>query len=386
MKQYLADLFQHMEANALEQAGNYAAARQDLINLSIGDHDVMTHHEVIEEAFKDVKDGYTKYTHPLGLKDVREEVVELSFRTTGILLNLDQVMMTVGACHGMTLALKALVNPKDEVMVIAPYFTNYEQQIEEVGGVMKVVLTKEEEDFLPDIERVKEAVTDKTKAIIINSPCNPTGAILSRAFLNQLYQLSKEKDFVILSDEVYTAFVFNRHRYTSMMDIDRDLDHTVVLKSLSKDYAMTGWRIGYLIADASFVSVVRHINEAITYSAPAVSQRAALAAMKRHDTITEGLKKLYEARINVCYKKIQQIPQLSVLPPSGSIYLFVNIKGTGMKAAVFADKLLKEQGVLVVPGEVFGKAYEDYIRIACNKDEVVLRKAFKRIQAFVEGV
>lgn len=383
MQQFLAKKYKQIKMNAMLMAGDYSKHQKELINLSIGDHDVITDREVIEKALEDTLKGYTKYTHPLGLEEVRMAIAELNAKQYGKRVELEQIMVTVGACHAMTLALKALINPGDEVVVIAPYFTEYKEQIEAVDGSMQVVYTKEEDAFLPSIQDIRGAVTDQTKAIIINSPCNPSGAILGGEFLRELHKLSQEKGFVILSDEVYTAFTYNDHEFVSMLEIDPNLTHTVILKSLSKDYAMTGWRIGYLLAHATFTPVVRYINEGITYSAPAVSQRAALAAIQDHDRITSKMRTLYEERLNTCYKAIAHIPQLSVLQPRGAIYLFINVKGTGMSGKCFADKLLKEQGVLVLPGNVFGEQYKDYIRIACNKDKSILEEAFGRISKMI---
>lgn len=383
MKTFFADKYSSIQMNAINAAADQASHTHKLINLSIGDHDVQTDSEVIEKALEDTKNGYTKYTHPLGLEELREAITELNHRKYGKALKSDEIMATVGACHGMVLALKAIINPEDEVIVIAPYFPIYEQQITDVEGVPVFVYTKEEDGFVPSIEAIKAKVTKQTKAIMINSPCNPTGVVLSREFLTELYALSKEKNFVILSDEVYTAFTFNEHTFVSMLEVDEDLTHTIILRSLSKDYAMTGWRLGYILAQAPLVAITRYINESITYSAPTVSQRAALAAIGKHDTITSHLQEIYEERLNTCYEHIQAIPELSVSKPQGSIYLFINVKGTGMTGSAFADNLLKEQGVLVLPGDIFGAEYVYCVRMACNQEIDVLEEAFERIKNYL---
>lgn len=380
-KTFLSKKYRNAAATPMGEAAAFAN-RKDLINLSIGDPDLNTDLRIIEEALKDAKNGYTHYTESTGYIELRQEVSKLYKKKYDLNIDTSEIMITVGACHGMYLALQAVLDPGDEVIIHEPYFTPYYEQVILAGGIPVILPTYEEDDFEINWEKLEASISDRTKAIIINSPNNPTGACFGINTLKAVADIAVKNNLLVLSDEVYDAFCFDE-TFTSFIALESMKQRTIVLQSFSKDYAMTGWRIGYTIAPDYIISCMKDINEGICFSAPSVSQRAALHALKLGEAISQPIAEEYKKRVMYAAERINETELLSVLPPKGSIYLFVNIKKCDMSSQEFADKLLKKAGVLVLPGSAFGKSGEGFIRIACTVSIDVLDEAFKRIDKFI---
>ena len=351
----------------------------DIINLSLGDPDLITDSEVIAEAFRDARNGHTRYTDSLGDPELREEIIKYYKKTYEYQVGMNEVMAVVGACHGMFLVLEAILDEGDEVIVPEPYFTPYALQIQLAGGKLIPLETREEDGYQIDIESLKALITNRTKAIIINSPNNPTGSCIGRKTAEALAETAIANDLIVISDDVYGSFSFVEP-FFPIASIDGMKERTVIIGSFSKDYTMTGWRIGYVIAPDYLTSCIRDINEGVCFSAPSVSQRAAIHALRLRDKIQPGIVEEYKKRIFYAYNRIKQIPWMSVAPPQGSFYLFPGIKKTGLTSAEISKKILEEAHVLVVPGNAFGKSGEGYIRIACTVETERLREAFDRIE------
>ncbi|OGO78025.1 MAG: aspartate aminotransferase [Clostridiales bacterium GWB2_37_7] len=351
----------------------------DLINLSLGDPDLITSSKIIDEAFKDAHNGHTKYTDSVGDPELREEISLFYNKEFGYRVQGSEIMIVVGACHGMHLVLEAILDDGDEVIVPEPYFTPYDNQIKLAGGKLVPLETYEEEAFQINIERLKTLINHRTKAIIINTPNNPTGTCLSKASLEALAAVAIENDLIMIADDIYGAFSF-AESFIPITTIAGMQPRTITIGSFSKDYAMTGWRIGYILAPDYLISCIRDINEGICFSAPSISQRAAIHALRLRDSFQPELVDEYKKRVYYSYERINGISCMSVPPPKGSFYLFVNIKGTGLTSAEISKKLLEEAHVLVVPGNAFGKSGEGYIRIACTVGLDKLKEAFDRIE------
>lgn len=360
--------------DAVELAYRY----DDIINLSLGDPDLITDRRIISEAFKDAEKGHTRYTDSLGYPELREEIALFYKNEFGYELNINEIMAVVGACHGMHLVLEAILDDGDEVIVPEPFFTPYANQIKLSRGKLVSLETYEQEGFQINIERLRSLITERTKAIIINTPNNPTGACLSKEVLEQLAEVAIQNDLIVISDDVYGAFSFDEP-FIPITTIKGMRERTITIGSFSKDYAMTGWRIGYVLAPEYLIDCIRNINEGVCFSAPSVSQRAAIHAMRLRKELQPGLVAEYKKRVFYAYERINKIPGISVLPPQGSFYLFVNIKETGMTSAEFCRRLLDEAHVLAVPGNGFGSCGEGYIRIACTVGVEKLGLAFDRI-------
>ncbi|MEQ6999193.1 pyridoxal phosphate-dependent aminotransferase [Enterococcus casseliflavus] len=375
----IAERFLQPEENLLMEIATLAKKTPNLIDLSIGDPDLITDATIIEAAFADVKAGHTKYTASDGSADFIQTVVDFYQKQYQLTFSPSQVRGTVGALHGMYLALAAIIDPGDEVIIHEPYFSPYKQQVELVGGVPVFIPTFEKDGFQIDVEVLKSAITEKTRAIIINSPNNPTGAVFSPETFEKIAAVAIEHDLLILSDEVYEAFCFD-DTFVPMAAFAPE--NTITFSSFSKAFAMTGWRIGYMIAPESINLTAKLINEAIAYSAPTPSQRAGIYALNHYDTLVPQVVSVFKERLTYIEQRVAEIPFLSLSPVKGSMYAFINIEQTELDSVSFVEKLLKETSVLMIPGKAFGETTGDgYVRLAATQSLDLLKEAFDRIAA-----
>lgn len=375
----IAERFLQPEENLLMEIATLAKKTPNLIDLSIGDPDLITDATIIEAAFADVKAGHTKYTASDGSADFIQTVVDFYQKQYQLTFSPSQVRGTVGALHGMYLALAAIIDPGDEVIIHEPYFSPYKQQVELVGGVPVFIPSFEKDGFQIDVEVLKSAITEKTRAIIINSPNNPTGAVFSPETFEKIAAVAIDHDLLVLSDEVYEAFCFD-DTFVPMAAFAPE--NTITFSSFSKAFAMTGWRIGYMIAPESINLTAKLINEAIAYSAPTPSQRAGIYALNHYDTLVPQVVAVFKERLTYIEQRVAEIPFLSLSPVKGSMYAFINIEQTGLDSVSFVEKLLKETSVLMIPGKAFGETTGDgYVRLAATQSLDLLKEAFDRIAA-----
>ncbi|WP_195961643.1 pyridoxal phosphate-dependent aminotransferase [Enterococcus casseliflavus] len=375
----IAERFLQPEENLLMEIATLAKKTPNLIDLSIGDPDLITDATIIEAAFADVKAGHTKYTASDGSADFIQTVVDFYQKQYQLTFSPSQVRGTVGALHGMYLALAAIIDPGDEVIIHEPYFSPYKQQVELVGGVPVFIPTFEKDGFQIDVEVLKATITEKTRAIIINSPNNPTGAVFFPETFEKIAAVAIDHDLLILSDEVYEAFCFE-DTFVPMAAFAPE--NTITFSSFSKAFAMTGWRIGYMIAPESINLTAKLINEAIAYSAPTPSQRAGIYALNHYDTLVPQVVAVFKERLTYIEQRVAEIPFLSLSPVKGSMYAFINIEQTGLDSVSFVEKLLKETSVLMIPGKAFGETTGDgYVRLAATQSLDLLKEAFDRIAA-----
>lgn len=375
----IAERFLQPEENLLMEIATLAKKTPNLIDLSIGDPDLITDATIIDAAFADVKAGHTKYTASDGSADFIQTVVDFYQKQYQLTFSPSQVRGTVGALHGMYLALAAIIDPGDEVIIHEPYFSPYKQQVELVGGVPVFIPTFEKDGFQIDVEVLKAAITEKTRAIIINSPNNPTGAVFSPETFEKIAAVAIEHDLLILSDEVYEAFCFD-DTFVPMAAFAPE--NTITFSSFSKAFAMTGWRIGYMIAPESINLTAKLINESIAYSAPTPSQRAGIYALNHYDTLVPQVVAVFKERLTYIEQRVAEIPFLSLSPVKGSMYAFISIKQTGLDSVSFVEKLLKKTSVLMIPGKAFGETTGDgYVRLAATQSLDLLKEAFDRIAA-----
>ena len=359
-----------------------ALARQadDVINLSIGDPDVNTPQQIIDAAFADAKAGYTKYTDCRGYKELRDEIAKYYKDEFDMDIADEEIMVTTSGCMAMSVVLEAILDDGDEVVSQAPYFTIYKTQVELARGKLVELDTFEEERYQVNIERLESCITPKTKAIIINSPNNPSGSCLTVETMKKIAEVAEKHDLVVISDEIYTIYSFD-HPFVPFSSLPGMKERTVTINSFSKDYEMTGWRIGAIIAPPQIIDTVRRISENLVFSTPAVSQRAALHALRCRKEVQPALSKIFRERIFYAAERINKIPNMHVIyPPMGTFYLFVNIKDTGLTSEEAAMKIFEETHVVMIPGNGFGRCGEGYLRIACTVDISQLKEAFDRIE------
>ncbi len=373
---FLAKRFQNREETAFKSVEE--ADKNRVINLGIGDLDIHTDKLIIDSAFKDALNGHTHYTDPLGDLDLRNEIIKyhkLAFNNYHI--DLDELIVLSGACHGMYLALQATLNPEDEVIVIAPFFPVYVDQIKEAKGTPVIVHTTIEHNYQIDKKSLESAITNKTKGIIINTPSNPTGVCYTLKSLEIISELAKKYNLLIYADDIYDFYDYS-NSFIPIYTLDGMKERTISVCSFSKNFAMTGWRVGYNVGPKAIVDTIRKINEIIVYSASAISQRAALAALKHRESVKNSLVPIFKERVEYCLGRIANIDGLKAFAPQGGIYIFIDISDTKLDSIEYSNYLFDKLKIKVIPGKPFGD--NNAIRIACSNSLEVLKEAFDRIE------
>lgn len=350
----------------------------DLINFSLGDPDITTDERIIRRAFEDALNGHTHYTDVYGVKELREAICDYFDEEYGYKIVKEETMITTSACHAMWLVLEAILDDGDEVIIPSPYFTPYPQQVELTRGKPVFLKTFAEDDFQLDIDKLESIITNRTKAIIINTPNNPTGACLTREILERIADIAKKHDLLIIADDIYTIFNYEEP-FLPITSLEGMKERTITIGSFSKDYAMTGWRIGYILAEPYIIDTIKDINENNVFTAPSISQQAALHAINMRKEIQPPMAEEFRKRTFVAYKRLKQLKNISIMPPKGTFYLFPSIKATGLTSEEVADKILQEAHVLVLPGTSFGDSGEGHIRIAVTVGQEKINQAFDRI-------
>ncbi len=376
---YIAKRYWKDQKTPMGASDELAKAFEDVINLSLGDPDQTTPESVITAAFEDAKAGHTKYTDFRGDPELRQAIRKMYQEDFTLSFSDEEVMVTASACLGMYLALEAIVDDGDEVIIHEPCFTPYPQQIQLARGIPISLDTYEEDDFEIDPNRLEALITQRTKALVVNTPNNPTGTSFSRKTMEAVAKVAKKHDLIVIADEIYGAYSYQRE-FIPMVSIPGMKERTITINSFSKDYTMTGWRVGHVIAPDFIIATIQQINENVVFTAPSISQRAALHALEQRKTIQPPMVKEYRERVFYAAKRINGLKNMSVLNPKGTFYLFPNIKDTGLSSKEVSARILQEAHVLTLPGNAFGKCGEGYIRIACTVSVEKLKEAFDRIE------
>ncbi|WP_295764592.1 pyridoxal phosphate-dependent aminotransferase [uncultured Oscillibacter sp.] len=374
-------LAQDYPASGIRRMFDLAARYPEAIKLTVGEPNFDTPRYIKDAAKKAIDEGMTHYAPNAGLPELREKVAEL-YKRYWDGYTADNVIITVGALEGLTLALMALVDPGDEILVSDPCFPNYYGQASIVGASTVPVPTYEENGYRIRAADIEEAVTPRTKAIILNSPCNPTGAVLTKEDILAIAEVVKKHDLWVFSDEPYDQIVYDGAVPFSMAQVPEVRDNVVVLNSFSKSYAMTGWRIGYLLAPAGYVSRMANLQEGVVSCVSTFSQAAAAEALRSTDCVREMVAD-YTRRRDILIDGINAIPGFSCKKSAGSFYAFANIKAFGKSSQEFAEELLKGARVVVVPGSAFGSMGEGYIRLVFANSDENLEEAVRRIREYV---
>lgn len=381
---FIAKRYWKDRSTAMGQSDVLAKSFDDVINLSLGDPDLITHELIIEKAFEDAKAGHTKYTDFRGDPELRAEICKFYKEEYGMDVADEEVFVSASACLGMYLALEAIVDDGDEVILQAPYFTPYPQQVELARGIPVELPTYEEEDFQINIERLESLITERTKALVINSPSNPTGNCLTVETMEKIAAIAEKYDLIVISDDIYTSFSY-QNPFVPFASLPGMKERTIILNSFSKNFTMTGWRVGNIIAPDYIIRTIQQINENVVFTAPSISQRAAIYALRNRDTVQPEMVAEYKKRMFFAAEKINEVPKMSVIyPPKGSFYLFINIKKSGLTSEEAADVILRKAHVLMLPGNAFGNCGEGYLRIACTVGVDKLGEAIDRIKKISE--
>jgi len=364
---------------------NLAAKYPDAIHLCIGEPDFSTPSFIIQEAYEAAKNGLTHYTTNAGILELREAISEKYQKEQGIFYNPDnEILVTVGAMEALALAMMAILNPGDEVILPNPSWPNYESHILLGNGKPVFVPVEEEEGWILTTDRIFDHLTSQTKAILLNSPNNPTGAVYDFKELEDIATIALRKNFMIISDEAYEKIVYEG-KHHSIASLPETKERTIVINTFSKSYAMTGWRIGYALGNEKIIKEMTKLQEHIVACASSISQAAALVALQRGDKAVEEMVREYRFRRSLLLEEIEKTPGLSCRSPKGTFYTFVSIKELGENSSEVALKWLKEARVVTVPGSAFGSEGEGYLRISFSITCDKIKLAFERIRAILKG-
>ncbi len=377
-----AERITKIEPSLTRQLFNMAQNYNDVINLTLGDPDLLPPKNVRKQACKSIMDGKTRYSANAGLLEARKVIVKNFNKEYSLNAKIENTILTVGGMEGLFLAFSCLINPGDEVIIPAPYYVNYYQMVQLNGGTPVLVDTEECNNFNVTAKDIEAKITDKTKVIILNSPCNPTGEILDKETIVQIASIAKKYDLFVISDEVYKTLVYDGVKCFSILEVPEMQERTLLIDSMSKRFSMTGYRCGYAIGPNELIANMIKLQENVVACTPLPSQYAAIEAYSKKTDI-RYIQKEFQKRRDIMADGINSIDNLSCHKPSATFYLFVNISRTGLKSLDFAFKLLEKEHVAVVPGVSYGN-FDNYVRIAFTLKEENLKEAVTRIKRFVE--
>lgn len=358
---------------------------KDAISLGVGEPDFDTPWHIREEGIYSLEKGRTFYTSNSGLVELRKEIVNYLHRRFNLSYDpLHEILVTVGGSEAIDLAFRAMLDPGDEVLIPQPSYVSYLPCVTLADGVPVVIELKHENDFKLTKQELLDAITDKTKILVMPFPNNPTGAIMTREELEEIAKVVVEKDLYVLSDEIYSELTYTTH-HTSIAELPGMKERTIVINGFSKSYAMTGWRLGYAAGPQVIMEQMVKIHQFAIMCAPTTSQYAAVEALRRGDADVARMCDAYDKRRRYVYNALQEMG-LECFEPFGAFYVFPCIKGLGMTSEEFATRFLIEEKVAVVPGTAFGDCGEGFLRISYAYSIENLKEALQRMQRFVDKI
>jgi len=363
-----------------------ASGVKDIISLGIGEPDFDTPDNIKEYAKEALDKGYTHYGPNIGLPMLREAIAEKLKRDNNIYADPEKnIIITVGANIGFLMSLSSFLKPGEEVLIPSPAFVSYAPATILAGGVPVEVPTYEENEFKVNVDDLKKYVTEKTRAIFINTPNNPTGTVLTRKDLEEIADFAVEHDLIIIADEVYEYIVYDGFKHFSIASLNGLFDRVITINGFSKTFAMTGWRLGYIVAHEKFIDKMVKLQMYTVTCPVTFIQYAAAKALrdKRSWEAVEKMRREYDRRRLLVWKRLNEMG-LRVFKPRGTFYIFPSIKNTGLTSQEFTEKLIREAKIVVVPGNAFGKAGEGYIRISYATSYENLIEAMNRIEDFLK--
>ena len=380
---FLSPRVTSLKKSGIRKFFDIAEEMKDVTSLTVGEPDFDTPWHIREEAIESLKKGRTKYTSNLGTLDLRVEIDNYLTRRFNLTYNpKTEILVTVGGSEAIDLTIRAIVSPGDEVVIVSPSFVCYEPIVLLTGGVPVIIETKAEDDFQLTPEALKAAVTDKTKLLILPFPSNPTGAVMEKDALEKIVPIILESDIMVLTDEIYAELSYG-FKHTSIISLPNMRERTVLVGGLSKSYAMTGWRIGYVCAPEPVAAQMMKIHQYAIMCAPTTSQYAAIKAIRDGDEDIEYMANEYNGRRKIIYEGLKQIG-IDCFEPRGAFYIFPSIKKFGMSSEQFCERLLYEEKVAIVPGNAFGACGEGYVRISYAYSVSHINKALEKMEIFIK--
>ena len=378
----LSDTLRDIKPSGIRKFFDLLADMGDVTALTVGQPDFVTPWHIREAAIQSLERGHTYYTSNSGLTELRVEIANYMRRRFDLDYKKDQVLVTVGGSEAIDVAVRALVNPGDEVILPMPSFVCYEPIARMAGANVVTINTKEENGFKLTPEELRAAITEKTKLLILPYPNNPTGAILERDELEALAEVLRGTNIAVLSDEIYAELTYGKD-HISIANIEGMKDRTVIASGFSKAYAMTGWRLGYLVGPEIWLKQMTKLHQYAIMCAPTVSQFAAVEALKNGDEDIAEMRAEYDRRRNFIYEGLTKIG-LPVQMPDGAFYIYPYIGGYGLSSEEFCERLLMEEKCAIVPGTAFGECGEGYARISYAYSVKHIEEALEKIERFID--
>ncbi len=380
---YLSNTVQSIQPSGIRRFFDLASSMENVISLGVGEPDFVTPWNVIEASYHSLEQGYTAYTANAGLFELRKEISRYMKRRFGVTYSAEEeIVVTVGASQAIDLALRAVLNPGEEVIVVEPSFVSYAPTVTLAGGVPVPVNTYSQDDFKLQPEQIEAAITDKTKVIMLCSPNNPTGTVLSKGDLERIAEVVEKHDLLVISDEIYAELTYDEP-YTSFPAVKNMRDRTILISGFSKAFAMTGWRLGFACGPKAILQAMLKIHQYTMMCAPTMAQHAALEALVNGQKDVVKMKESYRQRRSLVIHALEEMG-LSCHVPGGAFYVFPSIEGTGLSSEEFAEQLLMKEQVAVVPGNVFGESGEGHVRCSYATSVQKLEEAMRRIDRFLQ--
>lgn len=383
MRNPLSKTIDQIKPSGIRKFFDIVSEMPNAISLGVGEPDFDTPWHIREEGIYSLEKGRTFYTSNSGLLELREEICKWYKRKYHVDYDYkNEALLTVGGSEGIDIALRAMLDPGDEVVVPEPCYVSYVPCVELAGGVPVTIPLKNENEFRLTPEELLAAITDKTKILMLAFPSNPTGAVMSKADLEPIAQICREKDIFVISDEIYSELTYGDEGHCTIASLPGMRERTIIINGFSKAYAMTGWRLGYALAPEIIAEQMLKIHQFAIMCAPTTSQYAAISAIKEGDKDIARMRESYDNRRHFLLRTLEEMG-IPCFEPLGAFYVFPCIKEFGMSSDEFATKLLEEEELAVVPGTAFGDCGEGFVRISYAYSIDQLREAMSRINSFI---
>ena len=382
----LSDTVVGIKPSGIRKFFDIANTMEDVISLGVGEPDFRTPWQIRSAGIRSLERGQTRYTSNRGLEAFRDELSRYVERKYSVKYDpATEILITVGGSEAIDAAIRAIVNPGDEVIIPEPSYVCYEPITKLAGGVPVIINTKAENDFKLTPGELLEKITERTKALVLPYPCNPTGAIMEKADLEAIANVLKDKNIIVISDEIYAELTFGGVTHTSIASIPGMAERTLLINGFSKTFSMTGWRLGYICGPKEILKQITKIHQFAIMCAPTTSQHAAIEALRSCDADVERMKEEYDERRKIIVKGFNELG-LTCREPKGAFYAFPSIKSTGMTSDEFCEKLLYSKKVAIVPGTAFGESGEGFVRASYCYSIEHIKEALLRIGEFLKEI
>ena len=383
MDNFISQKVNNISPSGIRKFFDLLSSVEGVISLGVGEPDFVTPWHIREAATRSLERGYTMYTSNYGMLELRQELAKYLEHHYGVSYQPErEILVTVGVSEGLDLAARAILNPGDEVIIPDPWYVSYPPCVILAGGTPAFVPVSKQNNFVLKAEDVEPLINKQTKAILIGYPSNPTGAVMSREELAEIAKLAQKYNLLVISDEIYARLVYGVE-HTCFASLPGVKEQTILLGGFSKAFAMTGWRIGYIAANEQLIEAMLKIHQYTMLCAPTMSQMAAIEALRSGEDDVAKMVKEYDRRRRFIVKKLNEIG-LPCFEPKGAFYAFPSIEATGMSSEEFAERLLMEERVAVVPGSAFGQCGEGFIRCCYATSLANIEEALKRMEKFVK--